>query len=132
MTKLLIDLGICTSEELEDKDGSDIQEKLELFSCFVGYYTNEVDTMLKCNDTNLNVFKKVYSELRPGGKKQQLNFDNELDSKEYWKALKKIDDNISKGRFAQRFASNLVLDMTPDYIQNAIKNIVKKVQENHE
>jgi putative ATP-dependent endonuclease of OLD family len=109
-----------------------LQSKLLQYNCFVGYYTNEVDTMIKCKAVDLEVFKKVYSELRPGGETQQLNFDKELDSKNYWKALKKIDNNISKGRFAQRFASNIKLEMVPQYIQSAITSIVGSVKDNHE
>jgi putative ATP-dependent endonuclease of OLD family len=132
ISKTLRDLDICTSDDLEVEEGSDLQSKLSQYNCFVGYYTNEVDTMIKCNNIDLEVFKKVYSELRPGGETQQLNFDKELDSKNYWKALKKIDNNISKGRFAQRFASNIKLEMVPQYIQSAITSIVGSVKDNHE
>ncbi|MFY0631925.1 MAG: AAA family ATPase [Flavobacteriaceae bacterium] len=132
ISKTLIDLNICTSDDLEIEGGSDLQSKLSEYNCFIGYYTNEVDTMIKSNALGLEVFKKVYSELRPGGEQQQQNFENELDSKNYWKALKKIDDNISKGRFAQRFASNMKLEMVPQYIQSAITFIVDSVKDNHE
>jgi putative ATP-dependent endonuclease of OLD family len=132
ISKTLRDLDICTSDDLEVEEGSDLQSKLLQYNCFVGYYTNEVDTMIKCKAVDLEVFKKVYSELRPGGETQQLNFDKELDSKNYWKALKKIDNNISKGRFAQRFASNIKLEMVPQYIQSAITFIVDSVKNNNE
>ncbi|XRE44493.1 hypothetical protein ACIVBQ_002697 [Tenacibaculum discolor] len=130
--KILINIEISTHEQIESMKGSP-QEKLSNFNCFVGYYTNEVDTMLMCDlNDEINVFKTVYAELRPGGEKQQTNFESELDSKNYWKALKKIDNNISKGRFAQRFAASLKISMVPEYIQNAVNFIVKKVKENHE
>jgi putative ATP-dependent endonuclease of OLD family len=88
--------------------------------------------MIKGGEAGKTILKKVYSEVKPGGKKQQKNFDDALDENEYWTALSKIENNVSKGRFAQRFASNLTIEIIPEYIKDAITSIITKVTKAHE
>ena len=56
------------------------------------------------------------------------NFEMDLDTGEYWSALKKIEGNISKGRFSQRLASDLIAELIPKYINDGIATIIKKVK----
>lgn len=132
INRINIDLGLITEEEIHANNPSSQFDLLKNKGCFVGFYTLEVDTMVKGDSSGKEIFKKVYSEVRPGGKKQQKNFDNELDGNNFWAALDKIESNVSKGRFAQRFASHLTLDLVPDYIKNAITEIINKVTSAHE
>jgi len=129
MNKMISELGMLPEDHIPSDDISNQSKLLESKGCFVGFYTFEVDSMLKGEN---EIYKKVYSEVRPGGEQQQKNFDKVLDNGEYWKALKKIENNVSKGRFAQRLSSHLTLDMTPDYIQKGIKEIIKLVKNNYE
>jgi len=131
MNKMIVDLDLISHDGIPSTS-SEQQRMLESKGCFVGFYTLEIDTMLIGGDLGKGIFKSVYSDVRPGGQQQQSNFDELLDANNYWAALVKIEDNVSKGRFAQRFASELTLDLVPIYIQNAITEIVKKVTATHE
>lgn len=132
MNKTNIDLGLIAEAEIQADNFPSQFDLLKSKGCFVGFYTLEIDTMKKGGSPGTEIFKTVYSEVRPGGEKQQKNFDDELDSENFWTALNKIENNVSKGRFAQRFASHLTLDAVPDYIKNAITEIIKKVTTAHE
>lgn len=132
MLKMLIELGIVLESEIPYDDFSKQDELLKKNGCFVGFYTLEVDILDNADKTGIEIFKTVYSEVRPGGETQQKNFDNEIDSGNFWAALKKIDDNVSKGRFAQRFVSHLIMDLVPDFITEAIHEIINKVTTEHE
>ncbi|CAM1362872.1 ATP-dependent endonuclease of the OLD family [Tenacibaculum litoreum] len=132
MNKMNVELGLITEAEIQ-LDNFPSQFNLHKNKgCFVGFYTLEIDTMIKGGAQGKEILKTVYSEVRPGGEKQQKNFDDELDANNFWTALSKIEKNVSKGRFAQRFASHITLDLVPDYIQNAITEIIKKVTSTHE
>jgi|SRR5690554_742555 len=132
MNKMNVELGLITAAEI-DLDNIPSQFNLHKSKgCFVGFYTLEIDTMIKGGTQGKEIFKTVYSEVRPGGEKQQKNFDDELDADNFWTALSKIENNVSKGRFAQRLASHLTLDSVPDYIKNAITEIINKVTAAHE
>lgn len=132
MNKMNVELGLITAAEIQ-LDNFPSQFNLHKSKgCFVGFYTLEIDTMIKGGTQGKEIFKTVYSEVRPGGEKQQKNFDDELDADNFWTALSKIENNVSKGRFAQRFASHLTLDSVPDYIKNAITEIINKVTAAHE
>jgi len=121
---ILSELGII------DKDNKDVD--LEEKGCFIGKYTMEVDMMDETDAAGMEKLKNVYNELKTGGSKMQKNFDEALDNEEYWDALQKIEDNISKGRFAQRLADKLTKEMLPSYIINGIKAIIKKVKASYE
>ena len=98
----------------ENKIPEDIDKLDELFKklgLFVGYYTFEVDMMVKAaakkarKEENLNVICDLFSDLTTGGSVQKRNFKTEIMSGEYWKCLRKIEGNgIGKGRFSQKFA----------------------------
>ena len=132
MNNMNVDLGLITEAEILVDNFPSQLNLLKSKGCFVGFYTLEIDTMLKGGAQGKEILKIVYSEVRPGGKKQQKNFDDELDANNFWAALDKIESNVSKGRFAQRFASHLTLDSVPDYIKNAITEIINKVTIAHE
>ncbi|UOB17518.1 ATP-dependent nuclease [Abyssalbus ytuae] len=132
MNKMLVDLEIIKDEDIPSTNFSEQFDLLSENGCFVGFYTFEVDSMHVTNEEGLETFKKVYSEVRTGGEKEQENFNTELDNKNFWNGLKKIDNNISKGRFAQRLSAHLTIEMVPDYIINAINEIIKKVKNIHE
>ncbi len=121
---ILSELGIIE----EDQEDIDFEEN----GCFIGHYTLEVDMMDEAGAEGIEKLKDVYDELKPGGEAMQENFENALDNKEYWLALKKIDGNISKGRFAQRLADELTEEMLPDYILDGIAAIINKVKESYE
>lgn len=105
---------------------------LRKIGCHVGISTFEVDCMNFTIDANLDIIKKIYSDLKTGGAAQQQNFDNNIDKKEFWSALKKIENNIGKGRFAQRLASEINVDMIPKYLSNAVNGISKNIREEYE
>lgn len=123
---ILLELEIIEPDsEVEDVD-------FEENGCFIGEYTLEVDMMDNADEDSINVLKSVYDELKPGGVKMQKNFENRLDEEDYWGALQKIEDNISKGRFAQRLVDELVPELVPDYINEGIEAIVQKVKDSYE
>jgi putative ATP-dependent endonuclease of OLD family len=97
---------------------------------FVGNYTLEIDVMEQ-SILNLDQLKAVYSELVDGATTKN-NFNKVLDEGRYWDALKKIESNIGKGRFAQRLAGKITKEMIPSYIQKAIESIIDKVKADHE
>jgi putative ATP-dependent endonuclease of OLD family len=132
MCKMIIDLGLTSQEDIPEDNLKEQYKILESKGCFVGFYTFEVDSMISGGQLGKEVFKTVYSEVRPGGEKQQKNFEDVLDADNFWATLTKIEDNISKGRFAQRFASHLTLDFVPEYMQNGIAEIIRKVNSTHE
>lgn len=108
------------------------EEELKEKGCFIGYYTLEVDMMEKADKNGIQLLKNIYNELKSGGEEMQANFEKALDDEDYWLALKRIDSNISKGRFSQRLASELTTDLIPDYIVEGIKSIVQKVKNSYE
>lgn len=123
---ILLELGIIEPDtEIEDLN-------FEQNGCFIGEYTLEVDMMDNAEDDGMDVLKSVYDELRPGGAKMQENFEKRLDEEDYWGALQKIEDNISKGRFAQRLVDELIPELVPDYIKEGIDAIVQKVKDSYE
>ncbi|WP_137904727.1 ATP-dependent nuclease [Chryseobacterium sp. 2VB] len=120
MLRIIADGSTLEEEEIRDKGG------------FIGEYTLEVDMMNNSGDEGIEILKTVYDELKPGGDEMQENFEGALDNKDYWSALKKIEGNISKGRFAQRLAEELILELVPDYIGKGIEAIIQKVNESYE
>lgn len=123
---ILLELGIIEPDtKVEDVD-------FEGNGCFIGEYTLEVDMMESAKDEGIGILKSVYEELKPGKVKMQKNFEKRLDEKDYWGALGKIEDNISKGRFAQRLVDELIPELVPDYINEGIDAIVQKVKDSYE
>lgn len=123
---ILLELGII---EL-DIEIQDVNFKQK--GCFIGDYTLEVDMMDNAQEDGINVLKSVYYELKTGGTKMQKNFEKRLDEEDFWGALQKIEDNISKGRFAQRLVDELIPELVPDYINEGIEAIVQKVKDSYE
>jgi putative ATP-dependent endonuclease of the OLD family len=123
---ILLELGII-EPETEIKDVN-----FEENGCFIGEYTLEVDMMDNADEDGVEVLKSVYNELKHGGAKMQKNFETRLDEEDYWGALGKIEDNISKGRFAQRLADELIPELVPQYINNGIEAIVQNVKDSYE
>lgn len=121
----------------ENKIPEDINKLDELFKelgLFVGYYTFEVDMMVKAaakkasKEENLNVICDLFSDLTTGGIVQKRNFKTEIMSGEYWKCLRKIEGNgIGKGRFSQKFAHVCKKEHIPTYIKEAIEYIYEEV-----
>lgn len=126
--KTLLDLQLID----EDDAKKSLKEKEELFKelgCFIGEYTLEVDIMAEGGKDGANVLKNVFSELRPGGARQQQNFEDLLDNGNYYDALNRIEmPEIGKGRFAQRLAPNLILKQMPPHVKKAIEYIKAEVQ----
>lgn len=126
---ILVDLDIIT----ENPDSIADQDKLyREKGCFVGKYTMEVDMFETMDSDNLSKIKRIYKELTNGGVRKLKNFNDALDAEEYWKALSKIEASISKGRFAQRLASEIIEDMIPEYISTGIAESIKIVKEQYE
>lgn len=121
----------------ENEIPEDIDKLDELFKelgLFVGYYTFEVDMMVKAaakkdsKEENLNVICDLFSDLTTGGIVQKRNFKTEIMSGEYWKCLRKIEGSgIGKGRFSQKFAHVCKKEHIPTYIKEAIEYIYEKV-----
>ncbi|TDO96112.1 ATP-dependent nuclease [Flavobacterium sp. 245] len=131
ISKLLQTLKLLDPKEVT----GNLEENFELLktkNCHIGRHTFEVDSMIKSEVNGNLIFKKIYSELRPGGEGQQKNFDDALESNNYWLALERIEGNISKGRFAQRLASNIKIEMAPDNLIEAIVNITKQINSIYE
>ncbi|MEQ8478122.1 MAG: AAA family ATPase [Fulvivirga sp.] len=95
---------------------------------FVGKYTLEVDIMEKGGDVENEIIKSVFADIKPGGDRQQANFEKEIDSGNYWNALNKIENTVGKGRFAQRLASECTAEQIPEYVKESINYLVKKVE----
>lgn len=132
--EMLLDLNIIDEATLP-KDLNEQEEVFKTKGCYIGKYTLEVDMMEESTTEGVKgveIFKKVYSELITGAEKMLENFEIALDKGEYWKALKKIENNISKGRFAQRLSSVLIKELIPGYIEEGINDLIEKVSENHE
>lgn len=110
------------------KDWTKQDEFLITKECYVGRYTCEIDLMENSVGNNYLLLKKIYDELCDGGNTMKRNFAKDLTDGKYWEALGKIEDNIGKGRFAQRLASELEVDMLPGYIKSAIENAVARVK----
>ncbi|MEK4254799.1 TOPRIM nucleotidyl transferase/hydrolase domain-containing protein [Ureibacillus sp. FSL K6-2830] len=127
--------------ELKRIDSSIIPENFieqdELFSnygFFIGNYTIEVDIMEACSDSEegKNIICSIFNELTTGGERQKVNFKKELDSGDYWACLRKIensDNEIGKGRFAQRLSLMCIKEHIPIYIEKAIDHIYSKIDE---
>ena len=121
----------------ENEIPEDIDKLDELFKelgLFVGYYTFEVDMMVKAaakkdsKEENLNVICDLFSDLTTGGIVQKRNFKTEIMAGEYWKCLRKIEGSgIGKGRFSQKFAHVCKKEHIPTYIKEAIEYIYEKV-----
>lgn len=129
--KLLVDLKVLKVDQIPD----DYNKQDELYrqkGCFIGVYTLEVDMMNKANPTGVQIIKDVYEELILGGEEMQDNFEEAIDNKQYWLALKKIENNISKGRFAQRLSNKLSKQLVPEYLSQGIKYILEKVKKSYE
>lgn len=131
MSGLLVELGAVDEGNIPS-DLSQQRDLLRNYHCFVGEYTFEVDMMELCNDESVNMLKGIYSDLILGGEEMRENFNNAIDTRDFWTALKKIENNISKGRFAQRLANDINIEMVPDYIIAGINSIVQQVISNHE
>lgn len=122
-------------EEISDGDiPSDYDEQEKLFkshSCHIGHHTLEIDIMTACTGAGAkDIIVQVFSELTDGGDQQKANFKSEILSGEYWKCHNKIEANgIGKGRFAQRFSNVCNVEHIPEYIKNAIEDIVQKVND---
>lgn len=125
---LIIKLGLKKQEEIEDN----IEQQEETFSklgMFIGNYTIEVDIMEKSQKTEKKILCEIFNELTSGGERQKNNFKSELETGEYWKCLNKIENNnIGKGRYAQRLSTQCMIGHIPDYIKNAINYICKEVK----
>lgn len=130
---LLMDLQKVKQSQLPNS----FQKQEELFNkhgFFVGYYTLEVDIMEKSeeNEKAKELICHIFSELTLGKEKQKRNFKNELYTGKYFDCLKKIESSkngIGKGRFAQSFSNICIKEHIPSYIENAINQIYKKVDE---
>lgn len=128
MNKMIVDIELCKNEDIPTHDFNQSLKFLSENGCFVGFYTFEIDSMMAGADESKRIYKTVYSQVKPGGKKQQQNFDDKLDGNDFWGALSKIEANVSKGRFAQRLSAELTLDLVPKYIKDALTEIAKKVK----
>lgn len=67
-----------------------------------------------------------------GGPRKLKKFNDALDGQDFWCALSKIEASISKGRFAQRLASEMTEDMIPGYISEGIVEAIMIVKEQYE
>jgi len=130
ISNILVELSIVTDAEIID-DYS-VQDKLfKKHSAYVGYYTLEID-MLTTGQEAQDAFKLTYKELITGSDEMLDNFVELIDDKDYWTALDRLEGNVSKGRFAQRLADHLTIEMLPLYLKQGLKKIFKLVDESYE
>ncbi|WP_372661243.1 ATP-dependent endonuclease [Cohnella sp.] len=104
------------------------------YGFFDGAYTLEIDIMAKAAGDKIakNILCNVFNNLTSGGERQKQNFKSSLESGDYWDCLRKIEasgNNIGKGRYAQRLATECTINHIPDYITSAINYIYQKVDE---
>ncbi len=132
ISSILISIGELTEQEIPKNDYVAQNTLFTDEGCYIGTYTFEVDLLEKADATELATIKAIYAELITGKNKMLENFESDIDTKLFWEALQKIDNNISKGRFAQRLAGLLTKNMIPEYISNGIENIVNWVKDEHE
>ncbi|MBZ4042585.1 ATP-dependent nuclease [Flavobacterium hibisci] len=132
ISSILVSIGELTKEEIPE---ADYIAQNALFcdeGCYIGTYTFEVDLLMNADEAELTIIKSIYGELIKGKKQMLKNFENDIDSKSFWEALQKIDNNIGKGRFAQRLAGSLTKNMIPEYISKGIEDIINAVKDEHE
>lgn len=132
VANILINIGELTAEEI---DGIDNDAKRELFTgegSYIGVYTFEVDLLEKSNADDLVIIKKLYAELITGKDRMLENFEKDIDAQFFWEALQKIDNNIGKGRFAQRLTGSLTANMIPDYIITGITELIEDIKNENE
>lgn len=131
ISRILQELEVIEIEDIPS-DFSDQDVLFRSKGAFIGGYTLEVDMMEKADQPGTEVLKKVYAELTGGGKTMLANFAKIIEEKKYWKALDRIEQNTSKGRFAQRLSLNLTIGLVPEYVSKGIAYIVEKVAVEHE
>jgi len=129
ISNILISIGELSKEEIAEEDNTTLNSLFIDEGCYIGNYTFEVDLFEKADVAELKIIKSIYGELINGKKKMFANFENTVDKKLYWEALKKVESNIGKGRFAQRLAGSLTKEMIPDYVCKGIEDIVTLVKE---
>lgn len=131
VARTLIELSIVNEDDVPESF-ADQDDFFKEKNSFIGIYTLEVDMMDSTDSDGKDVFKDIYEELITGGDKMQENFEDAIDNEDYWLALRKIEDNVSKGRFAQRLSNDLTETMIPTYIKNGLVKIVRIVKESYE
>ncbi|MDD3341567.1 MAG: AAA family ATPase [Bacilli bacterium] len=130
-------LGVDIADKIIN-DGIEEENKIEVnrttakeYGIFIGKYTFETDMM----ETSLSLEAKekicnTFNSLTDGGQRQKNNFASELDSGQFIKCLSKIEANgIGKGRFAQLFSENCILENISSIIVEAIEAIYQRVDE---
>lgn len=125
INKILFDLSIVDKEKLEEIELNDS-------GCFIGCYTLEVDMMIDGGSAGIDIIKSIFDKMKSGKSKMQDNFEDRLDKGDFWGALSRIENDISKGRFAQRLASELIKEQVPVYVTDCITKIIEKVKESYE
>ena len=131
IARIFTELGTVDPGDIPTK--FDQQDSLfQSMGAFIGNYTLEVDMMENADPDGTEVLKKVYAALTGGGKTRLANFAKLLEEKKYWAALGRIEQNTSKGRFAQRLSQSLTVGLIPGYVSKGIEYIAEKVAQEHE
>lgn len=129
--QLLGELG--KTDDLIMPTDFDAQDSLfKRFGFFVGHHTMEVDIMSRCTELGdgKDIIVGIFNDLTIGKEKQKSNFKAEIQSGDYWACLRKIensDNEIGKGRFAQRLSAECIAAHVPVYIEDAINEIYNKI-----
>lgn len=129
--KTILELGIKKENEIP-KEVAEEDKLYRTLGIFVGNYTFEVDMMEHCHGekTSTQIIIDLFNELTTGKDTQKANFKAEIETRQYWKCLKKIESNgIGKGRFSQKLAVKCRKEHIPYYIEKAIDYIYEKVDE---
>lgn len=126
--KTLNDLGMIN----RDISNRTIPEKriyFQEYSCFIGEYTFEVDVFrISQSEEAKDIIFDTYNELTGKSRTKMRNFKTVFDNNDLWKCLSKIESNIGKGRFAQRFSDSFTIEHIPEYVKNAIIYLIGKVR----
>ena len=131
VANLLVGLNVIKEEDIPEDFGAQ-DDLFNEHGAFIGKYTLEVDMMEDADEVDIHNIKVIYGELIKGGDAMQENFDEAINDGDFWLALKKIETNISKGRFAQRLSQSLTEEMIPNYVKDGITAIVDKIKVEHE
>lgn len=132
-------LGIELAKILLEKSGVTIKNDITIDEIvlengiYMGEYTLEVDIMKKSfpNTAAMSKIVMAFNDVSLGGDQQANNFEKELGAGNFYKCLNKIETRgVGKGRFAQRFSDDCLLENIPDYIKNAISFVVGLTNKN--
>jgi putative ATP-dependent endonuclease of OLD family len=129
---LLASGGESVLKAIENKDWDGARQRLSKAGIFVGASTLEIEVIKKFPSHAKTAFAELASEKvaeRFATSVDQLTATDEINDEvieSYEEVLKRIE-RVGKGRFAQRLSNKLLGRAAPQYISDAIAEILSKV-----